>query len=599
MFSAAIELFFKQASAAGITEAFLYLITSVFVIALFFSWRVTQPKFTAYAAALMTSLGILGTFIGIVIGLLNFDTQDIDGSIPALLSGLKTAFITSVYGMVGAVLFNILDAVFFAPRRQRFSGPADTKNELIQPQHIFNSLEQQREVMTELHKTMSQVHRGLSGDEEGSLIGQFKLLRADMSGLVGLQKQLDPSVEKSFARILITQVLDLRKEFKVFVEGSIQRTEDFNAKLFSALDSFAEMLSRSATEQIIEALKNVIQDFNKNLTEQFGENFKALDASVQKLVVWQAQHKEQVELLTSNYERGAESLRITQESVSGISNQCENIPASMDKLRDVLEVNQHQIAELQQHLAAFVSMRDAAVAAVPTIQQQIELVGEHLVSSSSDVQKRLQDTSEQLLQGSNEMRVSLEEGAEHFRNSVTTTQQSFNELSNVVKTSSEEMSVTLKDTATELHSQARETLDVMQKSTKEMQSEVLTTVKDLGTQTTDITQKLSQITQTFERTNQEVVADFKRMAESLANELNSLLSKSQGTFDAHMQDAASKTGQTVNAQLKVLEEATAREIKTSMEQMGSSLVTITSRFVQDYQTMVTAMEQVIQTAHRK
>lgn len=599
MFSEIIESFFKQASAASITEVFLYLITSIFVVAVFFSWRVKQPKFTAYAAALMTSLGILGTFIGIVIGLLNFDTQDIDGSIPALLSGLKTAFITSVYGMVGAVLFNVLDAMVFSAKRQRLSNADGLKDEPVQPQDIFNSLEQQREVMTDLHKTMGQVHRGLSGDEEGSLIGQFKLLRADMTGLSGIQRQLDPNVEGSFAQVSNKQALALHQDFQTFVEVSNQRNDEFNEKLFLALDSFAEMLSRSATEQIIEALKNVIQDFNKHLVDQFGDNFKALDASVQKLVVWQVQHKEQVESLTTQYERGAESLRITEESVTGISNQCENIPASMDKLRDVLEVNQHQIAELQQHLAAFVSMRDAAVEAVPTIQQQIELVGEHLVSSSTDVHKRLQDTSDELLKGSNEMRISLEDGAEHFRGSVTTTQQSFNELSNVVKISSEEISVTLKETATELNNQARETLSTMEASTKDMQSEVLTTVKGLGAQTADITQRLSQITDTFERTNQEVVTDFKRVTESLANELNSLLGKAQGTFDAHMQDAANKTGQTVNAQLKVLEEGTARGIEKAMEDMGSSLVTITSRFVHDYQAMVSAMEQVIQTANRK
>lgn len=47
----------------------------------------------------MGALGILGTFTGIIIGLLNFDTESIDTSIPVLLDGLKTAFITSIVGM--------------------------------------------------------------------------------------------------------------------------------------------------------------------------------------------------------------------------------------------------------------------------------------------------------------------------------------------------------------------------------------------------------------------------------------------------------------------------------------------------------------------
>lgn len=58
-----------------------------------------HSKFREYAPTLMGALGILGTFIGIIIGLLNFNTESIDTSIPVLLGGLKTAFITSIVGM--------------------------------------------------------------------------------------------------------------------------------------------------------------------------------------------------------------------------------------------------------------------------------------------------------------------------------------------------------------------------------------------------------------------------------------------------------------------------------------------------------------------
>ena len=43
-----------------------------------------------------TTLGILGTFIGILIGLIGFDTSNISTSVPELLGGLKTAFITII-----------------------------------------------------------------------------------------------------------------------------------------------------------------------------------------------------------------------------------------------------------------------------------------------------------------------------------------------------------------------------------------------------------------------------------------------------------------------------------------------------------------------
>ena len=54
----------------------------------------------------VSTLGVLGTFLGITLGLLHFDTENLDASIPLLLSGLKTAFLTSLLGMVGSLLLN-------------------------------------------------------------------------------------------------------------------------------------------------------------------------------------------------------------------------------------------------------------------------------------------------------------------------------------------------------------------------------------------------------------------------------------------------------------------------------------------------------------
>lgn len=69
------------------------------------------------------------------------------------------------------------------------------------------------------------------------------------------------------------------------------------------LDDVGETLSRSATEQVIEAFQQVIVDFNQNLTEQFGDNFKALDASVGKLVAG----KTDTVSSSTNWTRGASS----------------------------------------------------------------------------------------------------------------------------------------------------------------------------------------------------------------------------------------------------------------------------------------------------
>ena len=56
--------------------------------------------------SLVSTLGVLGTFAGITMGLYYFDTNDLTNSIPLLLSGLKTAFFTSLAGMAGSLVLS-------------------------------------------------------------------------------------------------------------------------------------------------------------------------------------------------------------------------------------------------------------------------------------------------------------------------------------------------------------------------------------------------------------------------------------------------------------------------------------------------------------
>jgi len=55
---------------------------------------------------IFTTIGILGTFMGIAVGLFFFDVKDMESSIPVLLGGLKTAFIASIFGIVFYFLFS-------------------------------------------------------------------------------------------------------------------------------------------------------------------------------------------------------------------------------------------------------------------------------------------------------------------------------------------------------------------------------------------------------------------------------------------------------------------------------------------------------------
>ena len=54
------------------------------------------------------SVGVLGTFVGIFIGLQGFNPQDIVNSVNDILMGLKTAFFTSIVGMSVATVLSVV-----------------------------------------------------------------------------------------------------------------------------------------------------------------------------------------------------------------------------------------------------------------------------------------------------------------------------------------------------------------------------------------------------------------------------------------------------------------------------------------------------------
>ncbi|WP_067587175.1 MotA/TolQ/ExbB proton channel family protein [Endozoicomonas ascidiicola] len=482
-----IEGLFYKASSELWTDIFIWLILGVFILAVFEASRGKHSRFLEHAPNVMTSLGILGTFTGIIIGLLHFQPDKIDESISLLLDGLKTAFITSLVGMFASILFKGLDAWKFAPMRE----DGDEKED-VTPKDIYQQLSGQTELLTQLRES-------LAGNEDGSVNGQLKNLRNDLRDAA---KKRDKD------------------------------HQDFALKLWSQMENFADMLSKSATEKVIEALKQVIVEFNQNLTEQFGENFKALDASVKKLVDWQQQYMEQLTQMSQQYAEGVKAINNTRDAVSTISEKTGEIPESMDQLKAVLEVNQHQIAELQRHLKAFVNMRDQAVKAVPEIQAQVKGVGD------------------QLQQGAQEMKKVMLEGATQFSDSVNQTNASITSMAGSLTSNANSITATLKDGSEKVHNTTRDMVERLEHSSKNLQGElersistVLTTIQDQS-------------------------------------------KKSLGAVESQIRDAVSRSGEGVNRQLAALDQSLQQELNRVMQELGLALTSITKKMAEDYHRMV-------------
>lgn len=88
-------------------------------------------------ASTVISLGILGTFAGIFVGLLDFNVSQIEIALPPLLEGLKTAFLTSIAGMCASLLLKLFPA-FYGIKREKSEEPETEVTQLIS---ILSSIE--------------------------------------------------------------------------------------------------------------------------------------------------------------------------------------------------------------------------------------------------------------------------------------------------------------------------------------------------------------------------------------------------------------------------------------------------------------------------
>ena len=129
-----------------------------------------SPRFKALMAlsvnpSILTTVGILGTFVGIYIGLNDFNIANIDASIPILLKGLKVAFTTSIVGIMGAVILKMVQSyvpderektkdIFSLFEKMSETLQKDLEQSKVQHQEILQSTKQNIETQNKMIQSL-------------------------------------------------------------------------------------------------------------------------------------------------------------------------------------------------------------------------------------------------------------------------------------------------------------------------------------------------------------------------------------------------------------------------------------------------------------
>lgn len=320
--SGLLNQIFLSLSPAIVTDAFLAVMLGVFSLALLFRFTGKGRNFVEQGPGFLTSLGILGTFVGIIIGLYEFSLEEIDRSIADLMAGLKTAFITSVIGLALSLLLRVFTKMLHLPSDPvQESATIDDLNEnLITLRASLDNFSHSAsdELVAGLERVVNEFNQKLQtqfGDNLNGFCAQ----------LAGLQPALRSAASEYQTHAERVEAWSLRSE---------------------------ESLQALASQQV-----GLAQMFEK--IAALPKLYQGLD----QLIKQQSQQAEQLGLLLQGQETSMRQLaelmphlpQNIRELSSGVAAAQENIDKNLVAINDLMRDHAHALAEQFQRLAGTVS----------------------------------------------------------------------------------------------------------------------------------------------------------------------------------------------------------------------------------------------------
>jgi ABC-type transporter Mla subunit MlaD len=285
----------------------LVLIGIITLLTVYFHFFHYSSKTAELAPNILTSIGIFGTFLGVALGLWSFDTTDIHGSVPKLMDGLKTAFWSSIAGLLGALTIKLRSTFSQAGRR-----------------------------------TATQTRAASIDDLDASL----KIL-ADQ-----FNHQSDDSVQAL-----------LKRQHEDNQNGVRQ--------IVYVLEHYEERMADANAKALVEAIEAVMQDFNARINEQYGDNFKRLNESVGKMLDWQNNYRAQLQQLIDEQERTASSMKEASNAFEYMVKHANAFNGISESLQDLLNGMEAQRANLEDQLGGLATVVNNAAEGLPQLEERI------------------------------------------------------------------------------------------------------------------------------------------------------------------------------------------------------------------------------------
>lgn len=281
-------------------------------------YNTVNQNYLELIPSMFTTIGILGTFGGIAHGLLKFDTSNIEGSIPNLLDGLKTAFYASIAGIALSIIFskviafvkyknengvlseetlainNIIEQI--KELRSDFASIDENGNN-IKPGNVFRDIykESQKQstslqtFSSDLALTISAGFEQILNNPTEGVVAELKLLKAEIESLGNKLKDPATDMTQNIVKELQESMGKMIEEFKTSMSGDTKNEMERLAGLLGqaggSLTDFPAKL-QSMTDNLNEnfkGLQEVVQQISKQTLSQSEESTNQMRRQVEDM----------------------------------------------------------------------------------------------------------------------------------------------------------------------------------------------------------------------------------------------------------------------------------------------------------------------------
>jgi ABC-type transporter Mla subunit MlaD len=451
------------------------------------------------APAFLTTLGILGTFTGIAFGLLDFNTNDIQKSVPDLIEGIKTAFWASAWGILCALTIKARDIWF------------DGRTKIGQKVSTGATI-------NDLASLLKGVQQALVGNDESTLIGQIRAARQDSN--------------------------DRMDKLRRAAEEARQDSNNRLAALTRSLDEFGRTVSENNSRALIDALKDVIREFNDKISDQFGENFKQLNDAIGKILVWQERYRQQLGEMIEQQQITSRNMATATERYQTLLARAEAFEVVANSMGSLISRLETQRNHLDDSLSSLATLINTASRGFPEIERKItemvQQVGNGVRTANDEFQSALlaavaqmsRQVGENITAINNELRTVLLSAAKQTSDSVEAAHQSVQLASAGVRAASDG-------------------------------------IKAIG-------------------------GEMKASNDELKNVLLTAIQNSNREFNSHIDQMV----QRMREQTVTLDTALRSQLTTSLESLGTQLAALSARFASDYTPLTERLRDVLEIAPR-